>query len=123
MTTPLEAMDRLSALADELDLRSNQLAEVERSLEPAEREYSAFVDAYEVGLWTRHENGDMAKLPSEALRLKLARAAMPPEMLGTYEGLLASRKRLEKRIAALKPQVDAQRSILSALKMEMEAVR
>ena len=36
-------------------------------------------------------------------------------------GFSNSRKRLEKRIGALKTAVDAQRSILSALKSELEA--
>ena len=55
------------------------------------------------------------------MRLKLAHKAMDPGVLGRYIGLLNSRKRLEKRIGALKSAVDAQRSILSALKSELEA--
>ena len=36
MSTPGEAMDKLDQLASELDLRSRELAGVERALEPAE---------------------------------------------------------------------------------------
>lgn len=121
MSTPAEVMERLAQLAEELDQRSLELGDVERRLEPAEMAVQAFVDDFEVGLWTKHEN-EGTKLPSEALRLKLANKAMDPALLGRHQGLLHSRKRLEKRIAALKSQVDAQRSILSALKLEMEAV-
>lgn len=124
MSTPTEAMDRLEQLAEELDQRSLELADVERRLEPTELAYQAFVDEFEVGLWTKHEDSEgKTKLPSEAMRLKLAHKEMDPSLLGRYAGLLHSRKRLEKRIAALKVQVDAQRSILSALKTEMQASR
>jgi hypothetical protein len=122
VTTPLEAMDKLDALAGELDTRSRELADVERKLEPTELAYQAFVDEFEVGLWTKYEDSEYkTKLPSEAMRLKLAHKAMDPGLLGRYVGLMNSRKRLEKRISALKSAVDAQRSVLSALKIEMEA--
>lgn len=124
MSTPAEAMDRLSLLADELDQRSRELADVERRLEPIEIAYQGFVDEHEVGRWVKHEDSDgKVKLPSEAMRLKLAHKDMDPALLGRYVGLVHSRRRLEKRIAALKVQVDAQRSILSALKAELEAAR
>lgn len=119
--TPAEVMERLAQLAEELDQRSLELGDVERRLEPAELAYQVFVDEFEVGLWTKHENAG-SKLPSESLRLKLAHKEIDPALLGRYQGLLHSRKRLEKRINALKSQVDAQRSILSALKLEMEVV-
>jgi hypothetical protein len=124
VTTPLEAMDKLSMLADELDQRSRELADTERRLEPVEISYQAAVDEFEVGLWTQYEDSEFkTKLPSEAMRLKLAHKQMDPALLGRYVGLVNSRKRLEKRIGALKAAVDAQRSILSALKYEMEATR
>ena len=70
-------------------------------------------------MWRRHEDDD-AKLPAEKLRIKMAHKEMDPALYGRYVGLLNSRRRLEKRIAALKSLADAQRSILSALKLEME---
>ena len=120
--TPAGAMSTLDAIAREMDLRSSQLAEVERRLEPVEIEYEAFVAAHEIGLWRRHESGELdGRWPSEQLRLRLALADMPPELLGRHTGLVNLRKRLEKRIGALKAAADAQRSILSALKVEAEA--
>lgn len=122
MTTPLEAMNKLDDLATELANRSSELADVERKLEPIEIAYQASVDDFEIGLWKTYEDsGYKAKLPSEAMRLKLAHKSMDPALLGRYVGLVHSRKRLEKRIRALGITVDAQRSILSALKVEMEA--
>ena len=120
--TPGQVMETLAQLAEELDQRSLELGDVERKLEVAELTYQGFVDDFEVGLWTKYEDAG-SKLPPEAMRLKLAHKAIDPTVLGRYQGLLHSRKRLEKRIGSLKCQVDAQRSILSALKLEQEAVR
>jgi hypothetical protein len=112
----------LRACADELDSLSRNLHTTEKDLEPVERDYRTFVDDFEVGLWTKSQN-DGTRLPSEALRVKLAERAMDPALLGRYVGLVMARKRAEKRIQALKATVDAQRSILSALKTELEATR
>lgn len=121
MATAAEAMAKLDGLSVELGQRSTDLADVERRLEPVEDEYRAFVDNYEVGLWTRSQDEESFRLPSAAMRLKLAERAMDPELLGRYVGYINSRKRLQQRIRDLKAQVEAQRSILSALKVEMEA--
>jgi hypothetical protein len=115
----ISSMNRLDDCATELDRLSKKLAETERELEVAETDYVLFVDAFEVGLWDKHLEGD--KLPSAEMRLKLAHRAIPTEVLGRYSHLLSSRKRLEKRISSVKVIVDAQRSILSALKVEMDA--
>lgn len=122
MSTPAEARARLDEIALELDQRSKELADVERQLEPVAISYQTFVDDYEIGLWTRHED-EGAKLPSADLRLKLAHRAMNQSVYGRYVGLTNSRKRLMARIGVLKAEVEAQRSILSALKVELEASR
>lgn len=116
-----EAMGRLNELAQELDLLSRGLLQVERELEPVAEEYQRFVDDFEIGLYTRSTEENDFKLPSEALRLKLAHRAMPPELYGRHRALLAQRERGMDRIRAVRAQVEAQRSILSALKTEMEA--
>jgi hypothetical protein len=113
---------KLRECADELDGLSRRLHTTERDLEPVEREYRKFVDDFEVGLWKQHQD-EGKKLPSEALRVKLAEREMEPALLGRYVGLVMARKRAEKRIQALRATVDAQRSILSALKVEEEALR
>lgn len=122
MSTPAESMQRLAAKARELGELSDALAGVNRKLEPVERDYTAFVDDFEIGLWKKHEDED-AKFPSAAMRLKLAHKAMDPELLGRYVGLTKSRERLVKRISDIRVEVDAERSILSALKTELEAMR
>lgn len=122
MSTVGESIAKLGDIADELDRASKVLSEIERELEPIEETYQRFVDDFEIGLWTKHED-EGAKLPSEALRKKLAHKAMDPALLGRYVGLINARKRGDKRIASLKAAADAQRSILSALKTELEATR
>lgn len=119
----IDARSRLSELAQELGNRSSDLAKVSRELEITEGAYRAFVDEYEIGLWQRSQDEGGFKLPSEALRVKLAQKAMDPALLGRYKGLTASRDRLKQRIADLKAEIEAQRSILSALKTEMEATQ
>jgi hypothetical protein len=121
MTTPVEARTKLNLLAVELGQLAGNLADVERALEPVENEYTKWIDDFETGLWYAHIGDTGAKLPSAEMRQKLARKAMDPELLGRYVGLTNSRKRLTDRIRSLKAEIEAQRSILSALKVEMEA--
>ena len=122
MTDPGSVMAKLDTLAAELDTRSKELAEVERQAEPAEALYEEFVGDWESSLWEECSLSD-TKWPPEKLRTRMAHKAMPREILGNFNALGARRKRLEKRIGSLKVQVDAQRSILSALKAEAEASR
>ena len=114
----IDSITALRSIAEELDALSGTLADVERRLEPVEEEHDRFIRDFETGLWSKHVNED-ARLPSEKLRLQLAYREMPPELYGKYHALVKSRKRIEKRIGALKAAADAQRSILSA---EKEAV-
>lgn len=122
MTTPVEALNRLSELAVEIGTRASELAEVERRLEPVAIEHDRFVDNFDTGLWFQHVS-EGAKLPSAEMRLKLAHKAIDPDLLGRYVALSNARKRLTDRIRSLRVEIDAQRSILSALKVEMEATR
>jgi hypothetical protein len=123
MTTPADARGKLDALARELGDLAWKLADVERVLEPVEAEYTKFVDDFETGLWFQHVSEEGAKLPPAAMRLKLAQRAMDPELLGRSVALTNSRKRLQERIRSLKAEIEAQRSILSALKVELEATQ
>lgn len=113
-------MARLDVQATELDQLSRLLAEVERKLEPQERLYTEFIDDFMEGLWNAHVK-DEAKFPPESIRDSLARKAMDPTLFNRYHTLIASRERMKRRIATLTREVDAQRSILSALKVEAEA--
>lgn len=131
MSSAVEVMGKLDRYAGDLDTLSNDLASTERELsgyilpsgievQGVEKEYEDWLDTFETGLWSKHVNDD-AKLPSEQMRLRLARMEMPSDLLGRYTTLVAKRKRLEKRIGSLKTQVSAQQSILSALKLEAES--
>jgi hypothetical protein len=113
-------MTKLDELASELDTRSKELAQVERDLEPVEARYEAFIGEWEYSMWEEASVSD-TKWPPERLRLRMAHRAMPSELLGAFSTGQAKRKRLERRIGSVKVMVDAQRSLLSALKVEMEA--
>lgn len=120
MSDPAQALNTLEAHAVELDDLSKRLDKVEQELESATIVYEDFMGAFEEGLWDRHVTaGD--KFPAETLRTRMAHRAMPPEMLGRYSGLLAQRKRMEKRIASVGKGISAQQSILSALREESSA--
>lgn len=120
MTSVAQTRDALSGIAAELDQLSSTLAEIERKLEPVQEEYDKFLRDFEIGLWQKHIDED-AKFPSERMREHLAHKAMPPEVYGRYFALVNSRKRAEARIKSLGKAADAQRSVLSALKVELEA--
>ncbi len=119
VTTPVEARGRLDQLARELGSLSSKLAECERDLEPIQEQYQRFVDDFETGLWFAHETQG-SKFPPEAMRLKLAHKAMAPELLGSHYALTNMRKRLLQQMRSKGREIEAQRSILSALKAEME---
>ena len=114
-TDPVTIMAELDKATCELNSLSSALAELERKLTPVELEVEEFCAAHEEGLWHRHVN-DGAKFPPEALRARLAHRAMDADLLGRWSVLIASRKRMEKRISSLKAVVNAKQSILSALK-------
>jgi hypothetical protein len=123
MSTPAEAMGKLDAAAQELDDLSKKLGRVELDLEDAEKAYQDFIDDFELGLWRKHLDQGAVFPPTVKLRLQLAHEAMDPVVLGRFIGLKNRRDRIEKRIKSLGKVADAQRSILSALKVELEASR
>lgn len=113
----LDAIDVLHALnnqAAQLDASAAELERVEDALRPVTLEYEDFMGAFEEGLWQAHVAG--AKLPSEALRARMAHRAMDPALLGSYTALTSKRRQLKERIAAQKDSLGARRSILSAMK-------
>lgn len=116
-----EAMAKLSGYAADLDKRSRELGQVQRELDPVLDGYADFVESFEADLYRKCE-ADGTKLPSESLRLILARQEMPEEFRKQHDLLLRRRERLKQRISDLKAAVEAQRSILSAEKAEMEAI-
>jgi predicted translin family RNA/ssDNA-binding protein len=101
MSDVIDASRTLLLKARELDDLSKKLDEIEIALGPLEAELTEWVEDFHAGCWTAHIEQE-AKLPSESIRLSLAH-------------------RRKRRISDLKEIVDAQRSIVSALKTEMEA--
>lgn len=121
MSDVIEAKNRLRQLSNTLGEWSRALAQTSKDLQPVENDYHKFVDDFELGLLTRSEDEDDYRLPSAALRLKLAHRAMDPDLLGRYMGLTEARRRQLQRIRDLGKEIEAQRSLLSAAKVEMEA--
>jgi len=119
--TPQEALDRLDDSRAELGRLSSALFEVNQRLDQVDHDYQEFIDNFEVGLYLKSEETDGPRLPSESMRQKLARREMDPELLGRRDGLIRKRERIRQRISDVKAMVEADRSILSALKVEAEA--
>jgi predicted nucleic acid-binding Zn-ribbon protein len=120
MSSVVAVTAKLDQMAAELDDLSKKLTLVERKLEPVEQVVTEYEDDYEAAWWERQKAGE--KLPPQPIREALCRTSMPEKLRGEHAALLASRKRLMQRIKHIGEGVDAQRSILSALKAEMEAV-
>lgn len=119
MSEFVDCIQRLRELSEELETLGAQLIEVETEFEPVDADYQKFMDDHAIGLWQRSQDDKDFKLPSEKLRIQLAHRAMEPALLGRHQGLLMSRGRIKERISSLKAQVEAQRSILSAMKEGM----
>lgn len=132
MSDPLGAMQRLDTHAIELDQLSRGIAAINRELqgldqhgrplpEPGvEDRYQTFVDDFEVGLWLKCQEDGGPRWPSESMREKLARREMPAELLGRRDGLVRKRDRMRRRIDELQTIIGAERSLLSAQKVEAE---
>lgn len=122
MADPVGVMNELDRLAREIDQRSTDLANCERQLVPVEDAYEQFMENFIAGMF---EDQDGGRLPGEDVRRALAHKQLrkiDAGLLGSHRELTRRRKRLEKRLGSLKTAVDAQRSILSALKTELESV-
>lgn len=120
MSDVIDAVSALRASSEELDRLSKALHMLEAEFEHVQDAYEQFMTDFEVGLWIKHADHG-AKLPPATIRVKLAHKAMDPVLLASHVGLARKRERLMKDIGLEKAKVDAQRSILSALKTEMEA--
>ncbi|MDE2103212.1 MAG: hypothetical protein KGL39_38555 [Patescibacteria group bacterium] len=124
--TPQEALQQLEDARDELGKLSDALYQISVQLdgkdnEPGvEQQYQDFVDEHETGQWLKAQDDDGPKLPSEALRLKLARRDMDPVLLARHDLLIRKRKRVQQRISDVSKIIEANRSILSALKEEAQ---
>jgi hypothetical protein len=112
----------LTSISDELVTLSAALLEVEKTLQPMERAYDEGLADFEAGMLESYQAGE-GKWPSEETRERLYRRQLPQDTRQELMRYQAARKRAEKRIGSLKAASDAQRSILSALKTEMEASR
>jgi hypothetical protein len=114
------AIAKLEGYAQELEKRSTELAETQRALDDVQPQYEEFLRDFEVDMYEKALAAGQ-KLPSEALRQALALKAMPSGFRNDHDALRRKRERLTKRISDLKTSVDAQRSLLSAEKLCLDA--
>jgi hypothetical protein len=120
MSEVRDAAEILIASSRELDDLSKALMNSEKELAPIERELEIFVSDFQVAMWDEcREAGE--RLPAAEIRQALAHRAFDRDRYNRYLALKAARARARQRIGDLKGIVDAQRSILSALKTELEA--
>lgn len=120
MSDVIDASRTLLLKARELDELSKKLDEIEIELGPLETALTEWVEDYHASCWAAHIEED-AKLPSESIRISLAHRSFDREKYQRLLALRAGRTRRKRRISDLKEIVDAQRSIVSALKTELEA--
>lgn len=112
----------LTDISNELLTLSQALQQVEKRLEPLERAYEEDFADFEAGMFQRYEDGE-GKWPGEETRQRLYRRTMPQEQRQDLMRLQAARVRAEKRLTWLGKAAGAQMTILSALKVELEATR
>jgi hypothetical protein len=120
VTEVMDASRTLMAKASELDELSKSMGNAELELAPLEIELIEWVEDYHVTCWTEHIEKD-AKLPAESVRIALAHRSFDREKYQKILLLRTRRDRYKKRLTNLREVVDAQRSIVSALKTELEA--
>jgi hypothetical protein len=120
VTEVRDAAEILISSSAELDNLSKALMNAELELAPLERELEVFVSDFHVALWEEYrDKGE--RPPASEVRIALAHRAFDRDKYNRYLALKAARGRAKQRISDLKGVVDAQRSILSALKIEVEA--
>lgn len=113
-------MARLDALVSELDKWSKAYDRGLEAFGAVDERYEQAIEDYVAGLWDAHESNG-AKWPGEDARLMLARRAMDPTLRGEHARMTRDLKRCQRRISALRAEASALQSILSALKVELEA--
>ena len=122
MSDIADASRTLMVKARELDDLSKHLTMVERELGPLEAELTLHEEGFEASCWDRHVKDD-EKLPPKPTREALARRSFDDVKYTRILALRAARTLSKRRISDLNSVVDAQRSIVSALKLELEASR
>jgi hypothetical protein len=117
----IEAAQRLMDAATELDNISKTLVQTERLLEPVTDEVEDFIESFMADLWDESVKPDGPKFPPEQIRVALAHRAIDKQLYARYRQLIRSRVRAKQRLSDLREIVAAQRSIVSAAKIELEA--
>jgi hypothetical protein len=113
---PAQVVQLLNKRARGLHALGVELARISDDLSPVARRYADFVDNFTAGLWEKHEAGEIKRWPGEDARAQLARQAMPTELRGEHARLGDEKDRCVKAISRARSEIDAYRSILSAMK-------
>lgn len=113
---PVQIIQHLNDLSSTLGRLGVELANIDTDLETAASAYDEFVENFKAGLWEKHLAGELKRMPAEDIRVALAHRAMPTDLLGSYKRLKGRKSRCEAAISRTKAQIEAKRSVLSALK-------
>ena len=122
MTSVAEEIQILTGYANRLDELSKLQTELLRELEPVSFLLEQALLLYEATVWKAHMN-ENKKLPPKGVREALGHQQVDPSVISRYTRLTNDSHRVEKEISHLKALIDARRSILSALKLELEATQ
>lgn len=113
---PVQVIQTLNRLSGGLEQLGVELANIETELEPVQKAHDTFVEDFKAGLWEQHLAGELKRMPAEDVRLALAYKQMPTTLRGKFAGLKQRRERCLNAISRTRAQIEANRSILSALK-------
>lgn len=121
------ALRNLDRISRDIGAKASELHEVNMEIEPLEAWWEEYLGDFEAALLASDRRMPSEKTRDRQCRRQLLRDETPLGQ-GTYADharyyfqLQAKRARLKERIANLKAEADAQRSVLSALKVELEA--
>lgn len=113
---PVQVVQRLNALAGQLEERGSDLAKIRRKLEPVEQKYDEHMEGFVAGLWDQYAKGEINRFPGEDVRRALAHKDLDVKLRGEYVTLKDRERRCVDAIGRLKESIGAYRSILSAQK-------
>jgi|ERR1700680_1893357 len=121
MSDVLEAKAELRRVSEGIRKRSMELGDVNRALGPVQKAYRDYMRDFKLDLY-RARDGQGQRMPSKETQEELALEQMPKDFRDKYFELMAKREGVKERLSDLKHEADSWRSILSAEKVEMEAI-
>ena len=123
MSDPVAVLGKLQDLASRLDVASKSIYTMDEKLAGIEVDYDDTRNDILVKLIAEYERSD-TRLPGEDVRNALVTNRLreqEPDLYKSVRNLRAKISRYERRARRIEREIDAQRSVLSFLKTEVEA--